>query len=133
MTIAFATAATDIANYAYLAALGTLLNSGSLELRTGTPPASTDDADSGTLLATLYSATTAFGAPSGGSIAATGIAGKLAVAAGDIGHFRAKDALGNVILQGTAGESGDTPDLTLNEKTTTVNEVVAIASFEFSI
>jgi hypothetical protein len=118
---------------AYADAVGELLNLGTLEIRTGAPPTETTDADSGTLLATLGFSDPAFLPAVAGESVATTIIGSDAVAAGDAGHFRAKATDGTVILQGTCGEAADTPDLTLDEKTTAIGEGLAITAFTFEI
>ena len=78
----------------------------SIELRTGAPPTNTTDADSGTLLATFTGVT--FNAAVEGTATAQTIASVVGLAAGDAGHYRAKDSGGVVVMQGTAGETADT-------------------------
>jgi hypothetical protein len=118
---------------AYSGAVGELLNLGTLKIRTGAPPTNTTDADSGKLLATLGFSDPAFLPAVAGESTATTIIGSDAVAAGDAGHFRAKATDGTVILQVTVGEAAETPDLTLDEKTTAIGEGLAITVFSFEI
>lgn len=105
---------------------------GTIEVRTGAPPANVGDADSGTLLATLTFSDPAFAAASGGSAAADTITGAVAAASGDAGHFRVKDSNGAVIWQGTAGEAADTPDMTFDEKSFVAGGTVNITAMSFS-
>lgn len=89
-------------------ALTALLNGGgTLEFFTGSPPAATGDADSGTKLATLPFSSTAFGAGSLGVATANAITSDTDCAAtGNAGHWRAKDPEGTVVAQGSVGLSG---------------------------
>lgn len=98
-----------------LDAITALLNvgglAGSIEIRTGSSPATTLTADSGTLLVTLTLSTTAFPASADGTsnglatATANAITSGVAVAAGTAGYFRAKSSAGTVIVQGTCGTS----------------------------
>lgn len=115
-------------------ALAALVNSGTIQLRTGSPPTNVSDADSGTLLATLTFAASAFSAAASGAATSNGITADLSADNnGDAGHFRAKDSGGNVVFQGTVGEAADTPDLTLDEKTIVAGGVVAISSLTITV
>ena len=103
---------------------------GRIEIRTGSPPTNVSDASSGTLLATLTFSATAYGA------AATGVAQENSItsdtnadASGDAGYFRIyAGAAGDTaaLMQGTAGEAADTPDLTFDEKSIVAGGTVAI-------
>lgn len=79
---------------------------GSLEIRTGAAPTNTTDADSGTLLATFVLGNPAFGSASSGVATANAISNVTIAANGTAAHFRAKNAAGVTILQGTVGVSG---------------------------
>lgn len=80
---------------------------GRIEIRTGAAPASTLDADSGTLLATCLFSATSFGSPAAGSATANAISNDMNIdATGTAGHFRIKNNAGVVIMQGTVGASG---------------------------
>ncbi len=103
---------------------------GKVEVRTGAPPTNVADADSGTLLGTLFFSNPAFGAASTGVATASAITSDTtADASGDAGHFRVKNAAGTTIFQGTAGEAADTPDLTFDEKSIVAGGTIAISSF----
>lgn len=81
---------------------------GTTEVRTGSAPTNTTDADSGTLLATATFSDPAFGNGATGVATANSITGDSNVdATGTPAHFRCKDSNGVVIWQGTAGASAE--------------------------
>ena len=106
---------------------------GTIAIRTGSPPTNVSDASSGTLLGTLTFSATAFGAAaSGTATAATITSDSSADASGDAGYFRVyAGAAGDTaaILQGTAGEAADTPDLEFDNKTIVAGGTIAISAF----
>lgn len=129
MAIQLSSDANEAARNAAADAVAALCDGGTIEIRTGSPPASADDADSGTLLAVLTLNATAFGAASLGEILANSITSdSSANATGTAGHFRVKDSSSNVVFQGTAGEAADSPDLTLNNKSIVAAGTVAATS-----
>lgn len=70
-----------------------LLNSGSIQIRTGAQPTNVGDAAQGTLLGTLTFSATAFGAPSNGVVTANSITSDTnADASGTAGHARLLDS-----------------------------------------
>ena len=107
---------------------------GYIEVRTGAPPATPATANSGTLLATLPNSATAFGAAVAGVATAAAITDdSSADASGDAGHFREFDGDGVCILQGTAGEAADTPNMTFDDKTIVAGGVVSITAFTMTV
>lgn len=107
---------------------------GYIEIRTGAAPATPATADSGTLLATLTMSDPAFGAAATGVATASAITSDTSAdASGDAGHFRIKDSDGNVILQGTAGEAADTPNLTFDDKSIVAGGTVAITALTVTV
>ncbi len=107
---------------------------GTLTIRTGSPPATPATADSGTLLGTLTFSDPAFGSAATGVATASAITSdSSADASGDAGHFRVKDSNGVVIMQGTAGEAADTPDMTFDEKSIVAGGVIACTSFTVTV
>lgn len=96
-----------------------------VEIRTGSQPATADTAVSGTLLATFTLADPAFGASSSGTatLASTPRSTTGAVA-GTAGWFRAKDSTGATCFDGSVTATGGGGDLQLN--TTTVSVGVAL-------
>lgn len=105
-----------------------------IEIRTGTPPGATTDADTGTLLGTLTCSTTAFGSSANdpGNHRAKAIAAAItsdtsADATGTAGYFRAKTTGGVVIIQGTVGTAA--ADMILNTVTITAGDTIACTSW----
>lgn len=103
---------------------------GRIEIRTGAPPTNVSDASSGTLLATLTFSATAYGSASSGTAQENSITSDTSAdASGDAGYFRIyAGAAGDTaaLMQGTAGEAGDTPDLVFDEKSIVAGGTVAI-------
>lgn len=103
-----------------------------IEIRVGAPEATTLTADAGTLLATLTCSATAFPASTsdgaGNALAtANAITSGIAAATGTAGHFRAKNAAGVVIIQGTCGTS--LADMILNSTSITSGDTVGATSW----
>lgn len=95
---------------------------GTIDVRTGSQPASANDAATGTLLATFTLNDPAFGAASTGvatidsdpTLTTTGLA------AGTAGWFRAKDSDGNTALDGEVTATGNGGQITMNTTTVSV-------------
>lgn len=110
---------------------------GTVEIRTGTPEATTLTASSGTLLATLTLSGTAFPASTSSTTnglataTANAITNATAVASGTAGHFRAKSNGGTVIIQGTCGTSS--ADMILSSVTINTGDVVTATSWKVTI
>lgn len=102
---------------------------GYIQVRTGAAPTNPGDANSGTLLATCPFGATAFGAAATGVATANAITSDTSAdASGDAGHFRVFDGNDVCILQGTAGNSGDTPNMVFDNKSIVAGGTVAISS-----
>lgn len=84
-------------------AVATALDSGVLEIRTGTQPAAASDAASGTLLVSIDLPADAFAAASGGTAAKQGTWSDTAVATGTPGYFRIRNAGDTVRIDGAVG------------------------------
>lgn len=121
VSVATRNAAIDAAN--------ALINSGSVEIRTGSA-AAVDSAPTGTVLATFTLGASAFNAASGGFATAILPAAVTASAGGTAGHYVVKDLGGNVERNGTAGTSGT--DMILNNTAFTTGDNVEITSWTFS-
>ena len=110
-------------------AVNTLLNGGTIEIRTGAA-AAIDSAPTGTVLATLTINSTAFGTASAGSASFNAISDVTASAAGTAAHYVAKDSGGNAERNGTAGTSGT--DMILNNTTFGIGDDVSITSWTYA-
>lgn len=110
-------------------AVNTLLNGGTIEIRTGSPGA-IDSAPTGAVLATLTINATAFGSATAGSATANAISDVTATAAGTAAHYVAKDSDGNAERNGTAGISGT--DMILNNTTFGIGDDVSIVSWTYA-
>lgn len=97
---------------------------GTIEIRTGSKPATPNTAATGTLLATVTLADPAFGAAASGVATLTDPAAVDAVADGTAGWFRALDSTGAAVFDGTVTATGGGGDLTL--ATTTVTTGLSI-------
>lgn|SRR3990167_4364410 len=88
---------------------GDLLNSGTIQIRTGAQPTNVGDAAQGTLLGTLTFSATAFGAPSTGVVTAAAISSDISAdASGTAGHARLLDSVAAIHSDATCGQgSGD--------------------------
>lgn len=110
---------------------------GRIEVRNGTIPATVAAASGGTLLATPLFGATAFGAASVGVATANAITSDTnAAASGDAQFFRtyagaAADTAAE--WQGTAGDSGDTPDMEFDNKTIVATGTVAITAMTLTV
>jgi hypothetical protein len=107
---------------------------GYIQVRTGAAPTNPGDANSGTLLATLTFGATAFGAAATGVATANSITSdSSADASGDAGHFRVFDGNDVCIFQGTAGNAGDTPNMTFDNKSIVAGGTVACSSMTLTV
>lgn len=105
---------------------------GTIAIRTGTAPAGTGDADTGTLLATLTFSDPAFGAAASGVATANAIASDTSVdATGTAAHYRVKDSNGVVVWQGGVGTSGQ--DINFNTVSFVAGGTCAISSFTVTV
>lgn len=130
--MALQTRVTDAARNAAVDAITALINAGAapgvVEIRSGTQPADADDADVGTLLASVTLNDPAFGASSAGTATAD-IAPEIidasADATGTATWFRVKDSNGVKVLDGSCGTSS--ADMILN-----TTSLVAGVAFEIT-
>lgn len=102
-----------------------------LKIRTGAPPTNITDADSGTVLATLSLPSDWMAAASAGSKAKAGTwQDASGDAAGTAAHFRIYASDGTTQhLQGTVTITGGGGDLTLDNTSIAVGQVVTITGF----
>lgn len=85
-------------------AVGSLMSGGSVEIRTGSQPASASDAATGTLLATVTLGTAP--AAASGTVSMPDPASVNAVATGTAGWFRVKSSGGATVWDGAIGTEG---------------------------
>lgn len=118
-------------NLALNAALD-VLNAGSIDIYTGTQPATPDTALIGnTLLATLTLSATAFGAAASGVKTANAITSGTAVATGTATFFRAFKADGTAVIDGSVSTSAAT--MNLNDVAITTGGTVSCSSWTESM
>lgn len=120
------------------AAVATLADAGAgpatIEVRSGTQPASANDADAGTLLATFTLGDPSFGAPAIGVITLASVPRTTTgAAAGTAGHFRMKDSTGATVLDGSVTATGGGGDMTLNTVTVSVGVDLGLTSGTITI
>lgn len=90
-----------------------LTSAGTIKIYTGTRPANPNAAITGTLLATVNLAATAFGSASNGVATIVDPAAVTAVATGTATHFRAANGAGTAVFDGDVTATGGGGDLTL--------------------
>lgn len=101
-----------------------------LQLRTGAQPANCAAASTGTLLWEETLPSDWMAAASGGSKALAGTWSAAGVAAGTAAHFRIFDSAGTTChVQGSVSATGGGGDLTLDNTSIAVDQVVTITSF----
>lgn len=114
-------------------AVGALLNGGTLEIRTGSQPASPASADSGTLLVSIPLANPAFGSPSNGQAALAGVPRQAqAQAAGTAGHARFKTSGGQVVLDVAVSDPNGNGELKLDNVNIAQGQTITISGFTLS-
>jgi hypothetical protein len=106
-----------------------LLDSGTIECRTGAQPTNVGDADSGTLLGTLTFAATAFGDAAVGVATAAAITSDSdADASGDCAHVRIKTSAPAIHSDADAGEAGASPSVVFDNNTIVAGGTIAISA-----
>lgn len=122
--------ATDIRNAMCDAVTSAIGNAATVEIRTGSPPATIATADSGTLLGTLTMGTPAAAGASGGVLTMGTITGdSSADATGTAGHYRVKTSGGTVKMQGTISASGGGGDMIINTTSIVTGGPIEISSW----
>jgi len=110
-------------------AIAALADDGSIEIRSGSQPASAQDTASGDLLATITLADPAFGSATSGvaTLADTPLTATGADA-GTAGYFRMKDGSGATVMDGSVTATGGGGQLELNTTTISVGVTISITS-----
>ncbi len=107
---------------------------GTIKVYTGAAPTNPGDAASGTLLGTLTCSDPAFGASSTGTATASTVnPDTSADNSGTAGYFRILDSDGTVVMQGTAGVTGDTPNLVFDNATIVAGGTIAITALTVTV
>ena len=105
-------------------------NSGKLRIYSGAPPASVDDAATGTMLVELSLPSTAMAPASGGTKSKAGTWSGVAAASGNAGYFRLIDTTFNfATIQGTVGLAGSSPDLIVDAVAISNGQAFSVTSF----
>ncbi len=126
MAFQFSTAARNAAIDAVETAIGT---GPTLEIRSGSAPATCATADSGTVLATLALPSDWLAAASGGSKAISGTWQDLSAdATGTAGHFRVKQGA-TCHIQGSVTATGGGGDMTLDNTSIAAGQQVTVTAF----
>jgi len=111
------------------------LDSGTIAIRTGSPPTNVGDASSGTLLGTCTFGATAFGAASTGTATANAITSDTSADnSGTAGYFRVyPNGAGDTAAdwQGTCGTAS--VDLVFDNATIVAGGIIAITSMTFTM
>lgn len=101
-----------------------------LKIRSGTVPANITDADSGTVLVSITLPADWLGAAASGAVAKAGTWSGTGAAAGTAGHFRIYASNGTTQhMQGTVTATGGGGDMTLDNVSIAVDQVVNISGF----
>ena len=109
--------------------LGDTFNSGVLEIRTGTQPASAGDSATGTLLASIPLPADAFSAASVGVTSKSGTWSVAAAATGTAGWARFRNAGDTLRLDGSVTATGGGGDLTIDNVSIVATGTVTVTSF----
>lgn len=108
-----------------------LWDGGTIEIRTGTQPASPDSGASGTLLVTIDLPTPAFGSASSGSVSKAGTWDGTSVDTGTAGWARFINAAETRSFDVSVGETGT--DLIIDDEDIVTDGIVTVTSFNFSV
>jgi hypothetical protein len=114
------------------AAVATAIGSGStIEVRTGSKPATPETAATGTLLATV--AVSGSFSATGGTLTAADPAAVTIAASGTAGYFRVKTSGGTAILDGTVTATGGGGDMQLATTTLTSGATLDLGAPSFTM
>lgn len=106
---------------------GDLLNSGTIQIRTGAQPTNVDDAAAGTLLGTLGFSATAFGAPATGVVTAAAITSDTSAdASGTAGHARLLTSVAAIHSDATCGQGAG--DFSFNNSVIVAGGTIAVSA-----
>lgn len=103
-----------------------------LDFRTG-PAAGAENSAGGTLLCSITLPTTPWAAASSGAKAKNGTWSAATVAAGNIGHYRLRNAAGTRIVEGTVTVTGGGGDATVDTIAATFPGTITCTAFGYSM
>lgn len=104
-----------------------------LRIYTGTPPAATTDAASGTLLATITLPSDWLAAASGGAKAKSGTWSASASGTGTAGYFRILESSGTTThIQGTVTATGGGGDMTVDNTSIANGQTITVNTFSLT-
>jgi hypothetical protein len=130
MAITISTAARNAAADAIVDLLDAGSGPATIQIRSGSKPATPATAATGTLLGTLTASDPAFGNASNGVATAGAITGdSSADATGTAGYFRVLDSNGLAIMDGTITVTGGGGDMTLDSVSIVAGGSINITSF----
>ena len=132
MTIRLATTARNASTDGVVDLIDAGSGAGTVDVRTGSQPASAQDAATGTLLATIVLSDPAFGASATGVATAGDPASVNAVAAGTAGWFRVKDSDGATVFDGSVSASGGGGDMIVSNVSIASGQPVDVTSFTYT-
>lgn len=100
-----------------------------LELRSGVAPATCEDLDTGTLLASIALPVDWMTAPTNGTISLQGAWNGVGVASGIVSHYRLKNSGGVCHEQGSVYQAGGSGDLELDNTNIAPNQIVQVTTW----
>lgn len=116
ITVALASAIDAAATNAATTAFASTAGAGTtLEVRTGSAPATPETTATGTLLATVTIGSWTGTSDGSGNVTAGNPAAVTIAATGAAGHFRLKTSGGTALMDGSVGETGSGADLILDD------------------
>lgn len=129
MATRLSTASRNAASDAVVDRLDAGSGAATVEIRSGTQPASANDVASGTLLCTVTLSDPAFGSSSSGTASLAGVPlSGTGVANGTAGWARFKDSDGNVVLDGSVTATGGGGQIELATTTISTGLTVQVTS-----
>ena len=111
-------------------AVGALISGGTVEIRSGSQPASANDAATGTLLATVSLGTS--GSAASGVVSLPDPASVNAVASGTAGWFRVKSSGAATVFDGSVTATGGGGQMQLSSTSLTSGSPVDLTAFSYT-
>lgn len=129
------TSARNAAANAITALVDAGTGAGTVQLRTGSQPATANDAASGTLLATFVLSDPAFGAASAGvsTLDVTPLPSDAADATGTAGWARALDSAGATVIDGSVTASGGGGDFIIDNTSIVAAQTVNLTAWTITV